>query len=136
MGWLGYTLITVACWAGWSFLGKLALDHTTSVQASLVFGVVSALVALVGIGLGLKTTSWSAGALWIAVVGAICGGTGLITFYLALERGNASAVVPMIGIYPAIVALLSVAFLGERLSALQYFGVLLAVTGVMLIGAG
>jgi drug/metabolite transporter (DMT)-like permease len=42
----------------------------------------------------------------------------------------------MIGIYPAIVALLSVAFLGERLSALQYFGVLLAVTGVMLIGAG
>jgi bacterial/archaeal transporter family protein len=136
MGWLGYTLITVACWAGWSFLGKLALDHTTSVQASLVFGVVSALVAVIAIGLGLKTTTWSAGALWIAVVGAICGGTGLITFYLALERGNASAVVPMIGIYPAIVALLSVAFLGERLSALQYFGVLLAVTGVMLIGAG
>src|SRR5688572_1757323 len=47
MGWLGYTLITVACWAGWSFLGKLALDHTTSVQAALVFGVVSALVAVV-----------------------------------------------------------------------------------------
>ena len=76
MDWLGYTLITVACWAGSSFLGKLALDHTTSVQASLVFGVVSALVAVVAIGLGLKTTSWSAGALWIAVVGAICRALG------------------------------------------------------------
>ena len=43
---------------------------------------------------------------------------------------------PMIGLYPAIVALLSVAFLGERLSAVQYVGVLLAVTGVVLLGAG
>ena len=42
----------------------------------------------------------------------------------------------MIGIYPAIVALLSVAFLGERLSPIQYVGIVLAVTGVMLIGAG
>ena len=67
---------------------------------------------------------------------AICGGTGLVTFYIALQRGNASAVVPMIGIYPAIVALLSVAFLGERLSLIQYAGIVLAVTGVMLIGAG
>jgi bacterial/archaeal transporter family protein len=136
MGWLAYTLITVAFWAGWSFLGKIALDHTTSVQATLVFGVVTTLVAAIAIVLGEKTTSWSPGALWIAAVSALCGGTGLVTFYLALSRGEASAVVPMIGIYPAIVALLSVAFLGERLSAVQYVGVLLAVFGVALIGAG
>ena len=136
MGWLGYTLITVACWAGWSFLGKIALDHTTSVQAVLVFGIVTAIVAVIAMTLGQKTSSWSVSALWIAGISAISGGIGMITFYLALQRGDASAVVPMIGIYPAIVALLSVAFLGERLSAVQYFGVVLAVTGVMLIGAG
>ena len=45
-------------------------------------------------------------------------------------------VVPMIGLYPAIVALLAVAFLDERLSAVQYAGVLLSVTGVVLLGAG
>ena len=59
MGWLGYTLITVACWAGWSFLGKIALDHTTSVQAVLVFGIVTAIVAVIAMTLGQTTTSWS-----------------------------------------------------------------------------
>ena len=88
------------------------------------------------IALGQRTTSWSFGALWLAALSALCGSIGLITFYLALQQGKASVVVPMIGLYPAIVALLSVAFLGERLSPVQYAGVLLAVTGVVLLGAG
>ena len=46
------------------------------------------------------------------------------------------SVVPVIGVYPAFVALLAVAFLSERLSAMQAAGVLLAVTGVILVGAG
>jgi transporter family protein len=136
VGWLLYTLTTVGLWALWSFLGKLALDRTTSVQATLVFGVAAAVVGLVAILAGQRTTSWSPGALWLAALSALCGSIGLITFYLALQQGRASVVVPMIGLYPAIVALLSVAFLGERLSAVQYAGVLLAVTGVVLLGTG
>jgi bacterial/archaeal transporter family protein len=136
VGWLLYTLMTVALWAGWSFLGKLALDRTTSVQATLVFGLVAALVGAAAIALSQRTSSWSVGALWLAALSALSGSIGLITFYLALQQGKASVVVPMIGLYPAIVALLSVTFLGERLSAVQYAGVLFAVTGVVLLGAG
>jgi transporter family protein len=136
VAWLAYTRITVALWAGWSFFGKIALDHTTSVQAAIVFGIVTTIVGVIAIGLGQRTTSWSPSALWIAVISALSGGTGMITFYLALQKGKASAVVPIIGLYPAIVALLSVAFLGEKLNGIQYFGILLAVTGAVLIGAG
>jgi hypothetical protein len=60
VAWLADTLITVALWTGWSFLGKLALDHTTSVQATPIFGVVTALVGVVAILIGQRTTSWSA----------------------------------------------------------------------------
>ena len=70
------------------------------------------------------------------MISALSGGTEMITFYLALQKGKASAVVPIIGLYPAIVALLSVAFLGEKLSGVQYFGVLLVVSGAVLLGAG
>ena len=136
MAWLGYTLITVALWTGWSFLGKIALDRTTSVQATIVFGVVTAVVGVVAVLLGQRTTSWSPGALWLAVVSAACGGAGLVTYYIALQQGKASVVVPVVGLYPAIVALLSVGFLGERLSAVQYAGVLLVATGAVLLGAG
>jgi uncharacterized membrane protein len=64
------------------------------------------------------------------------GGAGLVTFYLALDRGKASLVAPVIGVYPAMVALLSVAFLSERMTAIQAIGVCLAVTGVVLVGSG
>ena len=136
MAWLAYTLITVALWAGWSFIGKIALDRTTSVQATIVFGVVTAIVGVVAVLLGQRTTSWSPGALWLSALAAVSGGAGLITYYLALQQGKASVVVPVVGLYPAIVALLSVAFLGEKLSAVQYAGVLFVATGAVLLGAG
>jgi len=66
---------------------------------------------------------------------ALCGALGLLTFYLALDRGSASLAVPVIGFYPAVVAVHSVAFLDEKLSGLQVLGVALAVSGVALIGA-
>ena len=43
--------------------------------------------------------------------------------------------VPVIGFYPAVVAVASVLFLDEKLSALQVAGVAFAVAGVVLIGA-
>jgi bacterial/archaeal transporter family protein len=86
----------------------------------------------VAIAPGQRTTSWSPGALWLA----LCGAVGLITFSPALQQGRASIVVPVIGLYPAIVALLSVGFLGDRLSGVEYAGIELAVTGIVLLGAG
>ena len=92
-------------------------------------------MAVVAIGIGQRTAGWSAGTLWVGVLSAACGALGLLTFYLALDRGSASLAVPVIGFYPAVVAVASVLFLGEKLSALQVVGVALAVAGVALIGA-
>ena len=135
MGWLFYSLTTVALFALWSVLGKVALRTATPVQTTILYGVAAVLVALVAIGFGQRTASWSPGTLWVGAVSAACGALGLLTFYLALDRGSASLAVPVIGFYPAVVAVLSVAFLDEKLSALQVVGVALAVTGVTLIGA-
>jgi transporter family protein len=136
MSWLAYALVTVCLWTGWSFLGKLALERATPVQATIVFGVASVAAGVVALLAGQRAASWGPGALWLTAVSAACGGAGLVTFYLALDKGQASLVAPVIGLYPALVALLSVALLSERLTALQVVGILLAVTGVVLVGAG
>ncbi len=136
MSWLAYALVTVALWTGWSFLGKLALDRATPVQATIVFGIASVAAGVIALLAGQRAASWGPGALWLTAVSAACGGAGLVTFYLALDRGQASLVAPVIGMYPVVVAVLSVAFLSERLSAVQVAGVLLVVTGVVLVGAG
>ena len=136
MSWLAYALVTVALWTGWGFLGKLALDRATPVQATIVYGIAAVGAGLIALLAGQRAASWGPGALWLTAVSAACGGAGLVTFYLALDRGQASLVAPVIGIYPALVAVLSVAFLSERLTAVQMAGVLLVVTGVVLVGAG
>ena len=136
MSWLGYALLTAALWTGWSFLGKIALKSAAPVQATILFGVASVIAAVVSLAVAPRALSWSPGSLWLTAVSATLGGAGLITFYLALDRGKASHVAPVIGIYPAMVALLSVAFLSERLTALQAVGVVLAVAGVVLVGSG
>ena len=136
MSWLFYSFSTVVLFALWSVLGKIALRTATPVQTTLLYGLAGVAVALAAIAIGQRTAGWSPATLWVGVVSAACGGLGLMTFYLALDRGNASLAVPIVGFYPALVAVLSVVFLDERLTALQVAGVVLAVAGVALIGAG
>jgi transporter family protein len=91
-------------------------------------------VGLASLALGDRGGSWSSSGLTVAAVSGICGALGMATFYLALDHGKASSVVPVIGVYPAFVAVLAVVFLSESLSLAQAAGVALAVIGVILVG--
>ncbi len=135
MTWLAYALATVVLWTAWSFFGVIALRNATPAQATLIFGIAVTIVGAVYLAVSDRGGATSSG-LAVAALSATCGAIGMTTFYLALDHGKASSVVPVIGIYPALVALLSVAFLSEHLSAVQALGVLLAVTGVVLVGTG
>jgi transporter family protein len=136
MSWLVYALATVVLWTAWSFLGVIALRDVSPAHATLAFGVATVVVGTAYLLLGDRGRSWSASGLTVAAISGSCGALGMATFYLALDHGKASNVVPVIGIYPAFVALLAVAFLSETLSAVQAIGVALAVTGVVLVGTG
>jgi len=58
---------------------------------------------------------------------------GQALFFQALKLGEASRVVPISGTYPLIAAILSVAFLGEPVTAKKAVAVLLIVSGVALL---
>jgi uncharacterized membrane protein len=136
MTWVAYSLATVVLWAFWGLLGKVALRTVGWVQASLFFGV--ATIAIYGAILAVRSSeaSWSLRDLLVPLATGFVGAAGLASFYLALERGNASVVVPLIGLYPVLTAVLSVLLLHERLAPLQVAGVALAATAVVLIGLG
>lgn len=136
MNWVAYSLATVVLWAFWGLLGKVALRTVGWVQASLFFGVAS--VAIYGVILAVRTreATWSPSDLLVPLATGLVGALGLATFYIALERGKASVVVPIVGLYPVMTVVLSVVLLHERLAPLQIVGVALAVAAVVLIAAG
>ena len=70
----------------------------------------------------------------LAGVSFIIGAT-YIGFYKGLELGPVAIVAPIVAAYAAVVVLLAVIFLGERLSTLQSIGAVAALTGVVLASA-
>ncbi|HTX71038.1 MAG TPA: DMT family transporter [Thermoleophilia bacterium] len=70
-------------------------------------------------------------AVW-AVIGGICGATGLVAYYRALALGAMSVVAPIIATQVLIPVTVGLA-LGERPAAAAYVGMVLAVAGVALV---
>jgi transporter family protein len=58
---------------------------------------------------------------------------GLVFYYLALEHAQANMIVPLTSLYPAVTVVLSYIFLHERLSPLQWVGLVLLLVGAYLL---
>ena len=63
---------------------------------------------------------------FLFTVSAVC-------FYIAIEKGKLSIVMPLVGLNPAIAVLLSIAFLGEIFTGFNFIGAALAITGSILL---
>ena len=136
MNWIVYALVTVVMWGAWGTLGKVALRHVTWVQASLIFGLMTVMGCALLFGMVRRESRWQAADLGAAALTGVLGTVGLLTFYLALEHGKASLVVPLTGLYPVLTVVLSILFLGEHITRMQTAGVVCAVVAVGLISLG
>lgn len=70
---------------------------------------------------------------WQLIVGLALHGLGFVLLVIALKYGNLSILFPILATSYIWVALLSISFLGEPFSAVQWVGVALIVGGVTLI---
>lgn len=81
MSWLAYASAAIVAFGVWGLLSKLALDHATWAQASLVFGVATVGVSLVAV--------LSSGGSWSTrgvAVGSLAGVAGAIGFSSSTSR--------------------------------------------------
>lgn len=137
MVWLAYSLSAVLFWGAWAFLGKVALRHLNWIQVALLYGIgIAAVLGVLLVALRSRPSVWTWSGVSIGTASALLGTAGVVTFYLALERGKASVVVPLVCVYPIVTSILAVLFLGERLSGTQIAGIGLAVLAVVLISLG
>ncbi len=74
------------------------------------------------------------GVIWWGVLGGAAGSLGVLGLYLALSRGNMTAVAPITGVVAASLPVAAGLVLGERPGGLAACGIVLAVVSVALIG--
>ena len=70
-----------------------------------------------------------------AIVTAFAAAGGLICFFYALSKGDASVVVPATSAYPVIALIGGVIFLSESITVPKVIGTLLVIAGVVVISA-
>ena len=72
--------------------------------------------------------------LFVVIGGIIAGLLGIWSYLEALKHWEASRVVPIAGAYPLFAFILSMVFLGENLTLQKGIGVILIVSGIVLLG--
>jgi drug/metabolite transporter (DMT)-like permease len=110
--------------AGW--LGAALIAHGTSVTALL------AVLPL----MGRRPGAWhggARGAAWAAVAG-LTDAAGLLAFARGGQVGQVAVTAAVSSVFPVIPLAAGLALFGERLRAGQIFGVMLVVTGLVLLG--
>jgi transporter family protein len=70
------------------------------------------------------------------LIGIVINLAGALLFLMAFDYGKASLVAPVSSIFPALMALLAMRFLKERISARQGTGIGIAILGLILVGMG
>jgi len=131
--WLPFAVAFAACNGGLSIAIKLAMPGIGWTQvvhwSTLAYIVTSAIVVVAG----GWTLPLGAGVGWAILFGIFAAG-GLVFLFLALERGDASLVVPIGASYPVVSAILASIFLTEVITPLRAAGILLVVAGAVVIG--
>lgn len=129
--WRLLVLITVVTFGAWGFLAKLAGAHLSWHALSFVIVMTNAVVmgAVTVTGLREPLTRWTA----VAVLAGLLAAVGSLAMYRALSLAPASRVVPVTALYVLVTVLLSVLFLGERLSLTHWAGVALALVSIALL---
>jgi len=112
---------------------KLALRSIGWRELLIWTALAYAVLALCLIAVSGERVPLGAGAGW-AVVSGIFASVGLLTFFLALERGEASKVVPVSAAYPLVTAVLAALALSEEVSLLRGLGTILVVFGIVQLG--
>jgi transporter family protein len=130
-----YAGLTILMWGLWGFFGKMALAR--GMQPLSVFLAETLISFLIAV-LFARRVFIPPQAKW-SLFGILSGAglaIGLVFYYLALQHARANVIVPLTSLYPAVTVVLSYTFLQERLTPLQWVGLIMILVGAYLLLSG
>jgi bacterial/archaeal transporter family protein len=109
----------------------LPSDYVTLLRTCVVLAVLSLIVAVTGQWQNPMQVSWTT--LGAIVLSGLATGASWLCYFRALKLGDASKVAPIDKLSVVLVAIFAAIFLGERLSAVNWTGVVLIAAGAVLV---
>ena len=106
-------------------------DFATLIRSVIIVGVLCALLAATG---NWQNPATIPGRTWLYLtLSGLATGASWLCYFRALQLGDAARVAPIDKLSIVMVAVFAVIFLGERLSAVNWLGVVLIASGTILV---
>jgi transporter family protein len=131
--WFWYSVASCACWTGWALTARLGSSSipapTMEVVSTFGFVLVTLAVVLASARRPAERDLLGSG---YALVSGILLGLGGVALYQAYRVGrNASVVTATSSLYPIVTVVCAMIFLRERLSRLQFCGLVFAMAAIV-----
>ena len=137
MSWQAWALLSAVFAALTAILAKVGVQNINSDFATFVRTIVVllALAAILGVtGQYQRLDSVPMRSYLFLILSGLATGASWVCYFRALKLGNASLVAPIDKLSVVLVALLGVAFLGEKLLLRNWAGIILIAIGAVLVG--
>ncbi|MDP3488421.1 MAG: EamA family transporter [Bacillota bacterium] len=134
---IGYALLACLCFGVAPVFEKVGLRQANPVWAIIVRSTLTSLFLLSFVTVQkapVDIKTWSSYT-WVTVLlGGVISVLLAQSFYFkALQGGNMSQIIPIVGAYPLVSALMAALFLGESLTLAKLSGVIMVVLGIILL---
>lgn len=134
--WQFWALLSAMFAALTAIFAKVGIENINSDFATLIrtFVIIGALCLFLTVSGQWQTPSTISAKTWtFLILSGLATGASWLAYFRALKIGDAARVAPIDKLSVVMVAIFGVAFLGEKLSGLNWFGVLLIAAGVILL---
>ena len=135
-GWLLNSVMAFICFGLWGFFPKVAVRYINP-KSALIYevmgGVLVAAVTWLSMNKGIEHDLRG---VTPALITGIVGYLGMFFFLHAVDFGKVSVIASLTAVYPVLTILLAAIILKEQISNIQYVGIFMAMTGVILLSHG
>jgi drug/metabolite transporter (DMT)-like permease len=132
MIWFGLAFLSALLSAAAAIMQKKILFRMTALEFSFLVSVLTVAVCAL-IPLAVDVTSVSGPTIAIMLAKSVLSAAAFLLVMMSLERNQISSALPLLGLTPAITALLSLAATGEMLRGWEWGGIALMMGGTYLV---
>lgn len=132
--WLLFALITTTCWGLWGALMEIPIKEGFPVTLGyIVWALTMIPCAVIALWVVRWRMEYDWKSIWQGSLIGFLGAGGQLMLFHALFEGPAYLVFPIISISPAVTILLSLLFLKEKASRLNWTGIFLALLAILFL---
>lgn len=129
--------ITIICWGFWGFLSKLAVQKLHPLQmfsVSCFINFILLPIYLLLINNNNTIKQFNTDGVILCALASLASVIGTISYVYGIRTGSLGTIAVLSCAYPVLTVALAVLFLGEVLTIPKIIGIILVMTGVIVLG--